>query len=33
MGEMSFALTYGRQLAILIEVRMPSYRVQHFDEE
>lgn len=30
-GEMLFVLTYGEEAVILMEVRMLSYRVHHFD--
>lgn len=30
-GEMPFALTYESEAIILVEVEMPTFRVQHFD--
>lgn len=33
MVETPFVLTYGSETVISVEVKMPSYRVQHYNED
>lgn len=32
MGKMPFALTYELEVVVSVEVGMPTYRIQHFDQ-
>lgn len=32
MGETPFMLTYGSEAVVIVEVGVPSYRVQYFDQ-
>lgn len=32
-GESPFALTYGSEVVVLVEIGIPSYRVKNYNEE